>query len=180
MMEPTPSPAEEPERDAVIADEVAAIQSALRAYIGSLLGAIDGVEDVLQETNQHLWGQRATFEQGTSFKAWAYRVAYFKTLAARRDRARAAKHVFSDAFMEPLAHAIEQRDDERTERLTALRECLSKLRPQDRRLLRLRYVEGQSLSDHARQQRLRPAAIHKTISRLRLALRQCINRQLAD
>lgn len=167
------------EDDGVIADEIAALQGPLRGYIASLLGAVDGVDDVQQETNQHLWEQRASYERGTSFKAWAYRVAYFKTLAARRDRARAARHVFGESFIERLAQVAEQRDDERAARLGALEGCLAKLRPQDRRLLSVRYVDGESLSDYAKSHSVSPASVHKTISRLRLALRQCINRHLA-
>mgnify|MGYP000113776971 CR=1 FL=1 len=32
---------------------------------------MDGVDDVLQETNVVLWEKRATFEPGTNFRAWA-------------------------------------------------------------------------------------------------------------
>lgn len=173
----TPSPGEE---DDVIIDQIGALQGTLRGYIGTLLGSIDDVDDVLQETNQHLWEQRTKFEHGTNFKAWAFRVAYFKTLAARRDRAREARHVFSEEFIERLAQITEQRDDERAVRLEALRGCVSKLRPQDRRLLRVRYIEGGSLSHYARSQSVSAASVHKTISRLRLSLRQCIDRYLAE
>lgn len=174
------SPAGPSEDDDVVADHIDVLQGPLRGYISSLLGTMDGVDDVLQEANQHLWEQRAKFKRGTSFRAWAYRVAYFKTLAARRDRAREARHVFSEAFVERLAEIAETREDERTVRLKALRCCLEKLRPQDRRLLRVRYVDGESLSRYAESQSVSAAAIHKTISRLRLSLRQCINRHLAE
>lgn len=149
---------------------IAALMGPLRSYIASLLGAVDGVDDVLQETSLFLWDRHSDYEEGTSFKAWAYRVAYFKTLAARRDRAREGKHVFSEEFIGRIAQDTAEFDD-RGDRLGALRLCLGKLRVQDRRLLRMKYVDQASLTEYAKQQRVSAASVHKTISRLRLVLR---------
>ena len=41
-------------------------QAALHAYIISLMPGIDGVDDVLQETNIVLWEKRKSFEPGTN------------------------------------------------------------------------------------------------------------------
>ena len=55
----TPGPSED---DDTLVDQIGTLQGALRAYIGTLLGNIDDVDDVLQETNHHLWEQRSKFE----------------------------------------------------------------------------------------------------------------------
>jgi len=156
---------------------ITALMGPLRGYIASMLGTVDGVDDVLQETNFFLWDRRGDYEVGTSFKAWAYRVAYFKTLAARRDRMREGRHVFSEEFIERIAQKTEEIDDH-GDRLGALQQCLEKLRVQDRRLLRLKYVDQKSLTDYSKVMRVSAASVHKTISRLRLALRHCIEKEM--
>jgi RNA polymerase sigma-70 factor (ECF subfamily) len=164
--------------DVFVAEEIRVLQPALREYVAALLSGRDGVDDLVQETNLFLWSKRTDFVEGTNFRSWALRVAWFKVMAARRDRAREGKVVFSDSMIEMLAERAEQRMQEADARLGALRICLEKTRPQDRRLLQWKYARGGSLTELAAACGKAPTAIHKSLSRLRLALRHCVENQL--
>ena len=154
------------------------IQGALHAYIISLLGPDADTDDVLQETNLFLCERWRDFKPGTSFRTWSFRVAYFKALACRRDRIRRDKVEFSEATLHRIAARATERYSETELRHDALNHCLSRMRKVDCALLAIRYTKGFSLTDYARKQGKSAAAIHKAISRLRLALRQCIDRHL--
>jgi RNA polymerase sigma-70 factor (ECF subfamily) len=157
---------------------LAGVQGALRSYIISLLGPGADVDDVLQETSLFLFERRADFEPGTSFKAWSFRVAYFKALACRRDRIRRDKVEFGEGTLHRIAARGAELYGQTEDRHAALQQCLARLRPSERSLLAVRYTKGFSLTDYARTQRKSPDAIHKAISRLRLALRHCVDRHL--
>lgn len=163
-----------------VAAEIRLLQAGLKEYIAGLLGGGDGVEDLVQETNLFLWEQRGEFVRGSNFRAWAMRVAWFKVMAERRDRLRAGRVVFSESMLEQLASRTEERMNQSDLRLEALRRCLARSRPQDRKILEWKYARRASLTDLAEEHGCAPNAMHKMISRLRLALRHCVEKQLAD
>lgn len=69
------------------------------------------------------------------------------------------------------------REDSRTE---ALRECLKELPEKSRRLLHLRYCDGHACHDVAEKLGAGLDAIYKRLSRLHLALKECVEVRLAD
>lgn len=163
-----------------LAREIRDLQPGLREYIAGLLGGLDGADDLVQETNLFLWSKREDFVPGTNFRAWAMRVAWFKVMAERRDRARQGKVVFSEPMLEQLAARAVERLPESDARLGALRHCLEKTRPQDRRILEWKYGRSASLTELAASTGCAAAALHKTISRLRIALRHCVEKKLKE
>lgn len=156
------------------------IQGALHAYIISLLGPGADSDDVLQETNLFLCERWRDFEPGTSFRTWSFRVAYFKTLACRRDRIRRDRVEFGESTLHRIAERAADHYDQTEARHHALQHCLSRMRKVDRSLLAIRYTKGFSLTEYARKEHKTPDAVHKAISRLRLALRRCIDRTLKE
>ncbi|WP_367870878.1 sigma-70 family RNA polymerase sigma factor [Luteolibacter sp. Populi] len=163
-----------------IAAEIRLFQAGLKEYVAGLLGGADGVEDLVQETNLFLWEQRGEFVRGSNFRAWAKRVAWFKVMAERRDRLREGRVAFSESMLEQLASRAEERMPQSDLRLEALRRCLSRSRPQDRKILEWKYSRRASLTELADAHGCAPNAMHKMISRLRLALRHCVEKQLAE
>ena len=168
------------ETDEAIAGEIRALQPGLLEYVAGLLGGHDGVDDLVQEVNIFLWTKRNDFVAGTNFRAWAMRVAWFKVMAERRDRAREGRVVFGDSMLEQLAERAAEHMPRADGRLKALRRCLDRTRPQDRRLLEWKYGRGSSLTELATSSGKAASAVHKTISRLRLALRHCVEKQLKE
>ncbi len=154
--------------------KLTSIQGPLLGYVISLLGPDADADDVVQETNVFLFERRDDFTPGTSFKAWVFRTAYFKALACRRDRIRRDECEFSEATIHLVAERGNELFGEGEDRLTALRQCLAKLPESDRALLAVRYLDDSPLADYAKQHGRSAAAVYKAISRIRLALRHCI------
>ena len=151
----------------------------LRGYILSIFPHRDCCEDITQETMLYAWEQRAGFEQGTNFKAWVFKLAYFRTLARRRDLQRDKVGTFSEEFLQRVAGAAEEFFETGEARLEALQECLGGVKEDDLRLLRWKYLEGASLAERARSENIDPNRFQKAISRLRLSLRHCIEARLS-
>ena len=83
-------------KQAEFVSQIARHQSALHAYIISLMPGVDGVDDVLQETNLVLWEKRRTFEPGSNFRAWACAIARFRVMGHRRKLARLGFQLLDD------------------------------------------------------------------------------------
>lgn len=165
--------------DADLSGRIEALRPALRGYILSILPHPDAAEDVVQETCLFLWERRTDFQPGTNFKAWAFRTGYFKALTHRRELQRNKVVTLSEDLLHRIAGAAEEQADQMDDRLLAMRTCVSELRREDLRLLQLRYVERRSLSEQARSMNAPPNRLQKALSRVRLALRHCIETKLS-
>lgn len=152
----------------------------LLEFAAGLLGGADGSDDVVQETSLFLWEHRDDYEPGSDFRAWALRVARFKVMAARRDDFRERRLRFSEETIERISERAEARASGSERRLKALAHCLGRTRPQDRRLLEWKYVKRGSLTELAEVVGESANGIHKKISRLRLGLRECVEKSISQ
>jgi RNA polymerase sigma-70 factor (ECF subfamily) len=107
---------------------------------------------------------------------WAKKTAYFQTLAYLRDKKR-DKLVFDAEVLEQLASRPDVVDED--ERRVALRHCLASISPESQDLLQQRYAPGKSISEIARLQHKTESAVKMALMRVRQALVQCIEGQLA-
>lgn len=155
-----------------------AILPRLRAYVAAILGGWVAADDIVQDVAMVLIQKRETFRADGNFDGWAFRVAYFKATTWRRDMQREGRVMFSETFFQEAAAIAEEHFTETPVLHDVLGSCLEKLSPDDRKLLHLKYVDRVSLTRHAESSGRKATALHKTISRIRLALRQCIGRQL--
>lgn len=158
-----------------------AVWPGLKAYVVSLLGGRrEHADDVLQETALFIWNNREKIAGMENFEGWAFRIAYFKAQSKRRDLARDRHTVFSEALFEKLAEEAETtfRADAES-RLNALGACVGKVSADDRSILVWCYVENRSLTELARRLGRSADAVHQKISRIRRALRVCLEKRLA-
>jgi RNA polymerase sigma-70 factor, ECF subfamily len=165
-------------QEAEMAFAISALRLPLRGYLHTLIPDQAACDDLVQETLIFLWERRAEANESSSLKAWAYKVAWFKALAWRRDHQRGRLIYFSDDILQHLAPVAEEISMEADERLEALRRCLARLSPEELELLRLKYVDNGSLTDHAAACGWKPNRVQKMLSRLRVALRHCVQQQL--
>ncbi|WP_166828696.1 sigma-70 family RNA polymerase sigma factor [Thalassoroseus pseudoceratinae] len=135
-------------------------------------------EEILQETNVVIWRKFRQFEMGSSFLAWAGRIAHYEVLKFRERRHR-DRHRFSDEFVKHVAEEALEESDQLEARRMALLNCLQKLRASDRELIRHRYATGHSGQDVADQLDRPVNSIYQSLSRIRRTLMECINRQLS-
>ena len=152
-------------------------QLALHRYIFTLLGDHDAASNVLQETNLVLGRKIDEFQFGTSFGAWASKVAYFQTLAYIRD-AKRDRHVFGEALVEQLA-ARPVLDVDASEARIALRHCLRELSEKNFELIQQRYNCDLEIEALAERLGKRPGAVKVQLHRIRRSLLECIQKRLA-
>ena len=165
--------------DADFSARLAEIRPALCGYVASIMPDISALEDIVQETTLFLWNSRETFAEGTSFRAWAFKVAYFKALSHRRDLQREKVVTLSENLILRIAAAAENRADQTDLRLEALSRCVANMRPADRDLLQSKYIERRPLADQARVAGIPPNRLQKALSRIRISLRHCIAKTLS-
>jgi RNA polymerase sigma-70 factor, ECF subfamily len=134
-------------------------------------------EEVLQNVNVVIWKKCRQFQAGTNFLAWAGAIANFEVLKYRSRRSR-EKLVFSEDFLATVAAETLERSEELELRRTALKDCIQKLRQQDRELIEQRYSPGETGKNLA-QHIGRPAnSVYQSLGRIRRTLLECIQRRL--
>ncbi len=75
--------------------------------------------------------------------------------------------------------AFDETADESVERAQALRICMERLPARSRELLRLRYDQGLKLKEMGARLARSLDAVHKALSRIRSALRRCVEEEVA-
>lgn len=147
----------------------------LTSYVMSMVPSASDAQDILQDTKLALWQSFNNYESGTNFGAWARRAALHRILDFRKRKSRENKHIwFSDRCYELLAEEFESEPDLRDESILRLRECIAKLTQRNRQLLVIRYFQDSSIDDAAARVGRSVEATYRRLSRIRLALRNCL------
>lgn len=155
-------------------------QTELSAYIRSIMPAVSGKDDVLQETNILLWEKRADLLNLEGFKPWAYRIAYFQTLAHLKKRKRQKTVFLEPDVIDQIAtehsfFAMEERHVHKTE---LLEHCLTELNAEDHQLITFHYEKHGGLKDYARATGITIGRIKHALIRIRSNLKICMERRL--
>ena len=148
------------------------------SFILSLMPHWADAEEAYQETSRVLWEKFEQFEPGTDFTAWACRIAYYKVLDVRA-RKRRGPLAFSEAFVGAVEEELSMSAEPLSRRHAAMLECLEKLKPRQRDLIRRRYSENASTRRVAEESSRSVSTIYKALNRIHRALFNCIERTLA-
>lgn len=146
----------------------------MRALIRTIGVPASDEGDVLQDANLYLVENQTKYLPGTNFRAWAAQVVRFRSLNYFRSKKRRPMVNLSEQALDLITGEMVLRFDENQARLRTLDQCLAKLTEDQRQLLDSVYAKGMPLNDLARARRCSHAAIRKTISRIRQALKSCI------
>ncbi|SHJ72187.1 RNA polymerase sigma-70 factor, ECF subfamily [Rubritalea squalenifaciens DSM 18772] len=169
--------------DDAIVTQIAVHQAELLAYIHSLLPGDPSVQDVLQRTNLVIWKKRKNFEKGTNFRAWAYSIARWEVKSYLKECQRKDWLVIHDDLAKKITESMEESTEETPthDLRVALDHCLQKLNPSERELITHRYYSETPLKEYAQSSGKSVGSLKVTLSRLRTALRRCIDeRQTLD
>ncbi|MBT8044519.1 MAG: sigma-70 family RNA polymerase sigma factor [Verrucomicrobiae bacterium] len=169
-----------PEPDQEFVYQLTDWQNRLFGYLVTLLGNVHDARDVLQEANLVMWRRMDTFTAGTDFGAWARKCAYFQAMAFLRDRKRAPS-LLGEELLALIAEEQEETSliDE-NERKLALRDCISQLTDEQRKLLMSRYRDGVPVRQLAQEHGKSESAMKMTLLRLRDLLHVCITTKLRE
>lgn len=167
----------DPNRYDEFADLIELSTSRVLSYLHALLLNWDDAEDVFQETCLTLWQKFDEFRPGTSFVAWALRVAQHKAMNFQKKQTRRTISAASvhDALMNEFAART---SDAATTGLASLADCMDKLTQNDQRMVKLCYVEGVPVRQLAAALGRSPESVHNTLHRIRNWLLNCIHREL--
>jgi RNA polymerase sigma-70 factor (ECF subfamily) len=152
-------------------------QAELLAFIGSVVRDRAVRDDVLQETALTLWQAFDRYDRSQSFGAWARGIAANK-LMQRWDRGERWHRALPVEAIPSLLAAFDRTDVSHDLRRDALERCLENVPVKSRKLLALKYEQGFSLGQIAEQIGSTMDAVNKALSRIRLKLRECVERQL--
>lgn len=134
-------------------------------------------KDLVQETALVLLRKFEEWDSSREFLPWALGVAKLEILAHRRDTGR-SRVIFDDALLDAIttswAKIATAVDDEQA----ALRDCLEKLAPHAREIVRLRYYDELKTPQIAEQLGSTAGAVRIALMRIREQLQSCVERQL--
>jgi RNA polymerase sigma-70 factor (ECF subfamily) len=149
-----------------------ASQSALYAFIVSLLGGVNDAHDVLQETNMKLCRKCAEYDPQQPFLRWAYAFARFEVMACRK-RMQRSRLVLDDDLLETMAAELEESSEDADQRLKILENCMQRLSPRQQELISARYGRGEAVQDIATRLSRPENAMAALFYRLRKLLADC-------
>ncbi len=153
-------------------------QRRLYLYTITLMPDAVAAEDVLQEANLVLWRKFGQYRPGTNFFAWACKIVRYEVLKHRGKHTRSARLLDPDVLdrLAEVAVAEVEHLDESHRR--ALVDCMSRLSPGDRELMRRRYAEAIAVQEIAAAMNRSPNAVSQSLGRVRRLLLDCINESL--
>ncbi|HMP07785.1 MAG TPA: sigma-70 family RNA polymerase sigma factor [Lacipirellulaceae bacterium] len=148
------------------------------AYFRSQLRDYHRAEDLLQETAATAAEKFTTYDPARPFVAWVLGVARNKLLPHLRTNAN-DRHRFDDGVIERITAAYAEMEPELNAMQAALENCVGQVRGRARRLLEMRYVRDLTPSRIAALTGMTANAVTVMLHRVRKALRDCIERQVA-
>ena len=193
-------PRAQPRDEAAFAALLERHRRELQVHCYRMLGSFDESEDLVQETFLRAWRGRAgaTFDGGSSLRAWLYRIATNACLDVQRRRPRRVVpeqlaapgnpeeppapavdlpwlQPYPDRLLEPMAPAEEEPGAAVVARETielAFLAAIQHLPPRQRAVLILREVLGWSAKDTARLLETTVVSVNSALQRARATLRE--------
>lgn len=156
---------------------VAAIHAEVRCAIAARADSAELVDEIAQRAFVTAFQRIDQYRGPGFFAAWVKAIArhhLHDEWSARRRMAALDGDAVGEALAALEADGDPAEDEVEAARLARLGRCLSRLPPQSRRLIELRYVRDCSLNEIAQRSRRSADAVAMALSRLRAALRRCI------
>lgn len=158
---------------------ILANQQRICGFIRSMVPHAADMDDLFQQTSAVLWRKFDEFEPGTNFAAWAMRVAHFQIRDYRKKKLR-NRGIFSDELMDKLAEQVTEVSLQADVRQEALEGCLEALSEDQRRIVRMRYIQEDSIEEIAARTERSTKTVYRSLGHIRESLLACIRRKLAE
>jgi RNA polymerase sigma-70 factor (ECF subfamily) len=149
-----------------------------------ITGNRDDAEDVLQEAWMKAYAHLKTFEGRASFSTWITRIAINSALIAlRRKRAHpeTSMEVYDGETWRSLDVADQTKDVEelltRREIAQRLKRAICRLKPRQRKVVEIHYLNDGSLKETADLAGISESAAKSCLSRARICLRKALRRR---
>jgi len=156
-------------------------QAGLRAYVRSLGVDEIWVDDLAQEAFLVAYRRQADFRTNADYGKWLRGIARHLVTNERRKTARRSRlmHEGITDLLLALSPGSGAEYDSAFARLgPAMEECVGQLPARCRDLLDRRYARRETASSMAQQLRLSAEAVRQQLRRVRLAVRDCVERKV--
>ncbi len=151
-------------------------QSAVAAFIWSLVPNSHDADDLLQRTAQTLVDKLDQYDETQTFTAWAIGIAKIEVLRFRQERRR-DRLVFDEPTIDAIEAATTRNEVDLRELQAVLKNCADKLTTRLQQLLQLHYVEEASPREIAGRLGITENAVFVSLHRARVAMRRCVENQ---
>ena len=152
----------------------------LTAYIRAVVDDPDSVEEIFQQTTITAWQKLDGFDESRPFAPWLRGIAknhmlmHFRT--STRYRKRLENH-FADRLDAQFNTVDQQKGDTYAERISALRDCISRLPQDPHEAIDLVYIRGLKRIPASRQAGVKPDTFRKRLDRGLNLLVGCLQRK---
>jgi RNA polymerase sigma-70 factor, ECF subfamily len=148
-------------------------QPNLYAYIATMVLGDAAASDILQETNLQLWKQADEYDFDRPFLPWAFGFARQRVMAFRKTCSR-SRLVFDDVTVSLIDDRVTSSVSEIEDRLSALQQCLKKLKSDQAELIRERYVNKTAVTTLAERLNTTAHNVSSQLHRIRKILAKCV------
>jgi RNA polymerase sigma-70 factor (ECF subfamily) len=149
----------------------------LLANLYSITNHKSDIEDIFQRASVTMWKKYDTFETGTSFYSWAFKILKYELF----NFARSAKRnpvVCDDSVFTAVSVSVMVEDPIRnTDLLIKLEAAMDRLSESSRKLVHMVYVEGVDIGTAAKMVGRSRRTCYNKISQIRQLLLKSINAQ---
>jgi RNA polymerase sigma-70 factor (ECF subfamily) len=152
-------------------------QAPLRAFLAGLIRDSEAVDDVAQEAFMGAYRSLEAYKRDASFRTWLFAIARNKALLYLRDEARRRSQRSESLQLAVSAWLSEEpaQDGSAVDReLRLLDGCVGKLPKTSAALVSAYYLDRHSADQIAQQTGKTEVSVWKTLSRIRQALRECV------
>lgn len=152
-------------------------QTAVAAFIRTLVRRRDESDELLQRTAMIVVRKYQEYDPDRSFVAWAIGIAKLEVLAYWRERG-SDRHVFNGFLVERVADSHQRMAEEGLPIYELLTRCIGELDGRAYEAIRLRYAEQMKTPQIAEAMGLSHGAARMLLTRARTSLRGCVHEHL--
>ncbi|MCH2061775.1 MAG: sigma-70 family RNA polymerase sigma factor [Verrucomicrobiales bacterium] len=152
-------------------------QAEVERYVYMMIPRAVDAGEVIQEVSVKLWEKWDRYDQSRPFVPWAIRFAWLEVLKWRQRQAR-ERLVFSSSLLEQINAAHEQEAPVMDVRRKALKKCLEKLNPQQRKWVKMRYARHGAVKQEAERTGVRLHKLYYALEKIRGQLLECVGRTM--
>ena len=155
-------------------------QPRISAFVTAVVRDFRDRDDLMQDIAVAVLDSFDSYDPRRPFDKWALGVArnQFKTYLRKRKRDR-ERLVFDDETVACVERAFADEPAEEIRKLDFLRECVRELGDRGRQLCEMRYHDDLKPAAISEAMAMPGTAVRKALQRVRIQLRQCIERKAA-
>ncbi len=150
----------------------------LRTYVRIFVPVLHDADDVLQDTAVAIAKDFDKYDPDRPFLEWAIGVARNRVLQYYRKRGRDRRMIFDVDTVSKIEGSLLELEPHINSYEEPLEFCLQKLPEKSRRMLELRYTCCMSADEIGVQLKMTVQSVYTRLSQIRVALRDCVRRQL--